>query len=102
MEELGHLKLTVGDIRDQSNISNRKQEKKARTYGYLHTIGIVDLINAYRFGARNTYEMAEYLEITEEFLLETIKTLGEKYGPYYTIDSYTVYFDSFGIYKNFD
>jgi hypothetical protein len=98
-EEQGHIKLTVGDIKDQSNINNRKQEKKARTWAYLDTIKVVDLINAYGAGVRNLYEMAEYLEVTEEFLNETIKTMGEKYGPYYEIDNYIVYFTpNFGIF----
>jgi hypothetical protein len=101
-EELGHYYLTVGDIRDQSIENNRRQEKKARNWAYLNTINIVDIINAYKTGVRNIYEMAEYLEVSEEFLNESITVLGEKYGLYYTIDKYTIYFNPFGIYETTD
>lgn len=98
-EELGHYYLTVGDITNQSDQNNRRQENKARKWAYLNTVDLSDIINAYKKGVRSTYEMAEYLEVTEEFLNECIKALGEKYGLYHTIDHYTVYFNPFGIYE---
>jgi hypothetical protein len=37
--------------------------------------------------------MAEYLDITEEFLIEAIKCYRGKYGVFATIDSYIIYFE---------
>lgn len=38
-EELGHYYKTVGNILDQSNTENRKQEQKARLWAYNKMIG---------------------------------------------------------------
>ena len=58
-EELGHHYTTTGDILDQNNVMNRKQEYRARLYGYNLKIGLTGLIRAYEYGCRNLYEMAE-------------------------------------------
>ena len=39
-EELGHHYTTVGDILDQTNVSNRKQERLARVWAYNRRIGL--------------------------------------------------------------
>ena len=38
-------------------------------------------------------ETAEYLEVTEEFLLEALQYYKGKYGRYVTIDNYAIYFE---------
>jgi hypothetical protein len=93
-EELGHHYKTVGDITDQTKIENRKQELLARRWGYEKLIGIVDLINAYRNGIRNRYELSEYLHVTEEFLEETINYYRCKYENGCEIDNYWITFDN--------
>lgn len=101
-EELGHFKKTVGDITDQSKLSNRKQELIARRWGYSRLVGISDLINAYEHGCMNRYEIAEYLNVTELFLEEALEYCRQKYGMYHSIDKYIIYFEpSLGIIKMF-
>ncbi|PRR77646.1 hypothetical protein CLLI_22100 [Clostridium liquoris] len=101
-EELGHYNKTVGNITNQNKIENVKQEKKARNWGYEKLVGIIDIVNAYNSGARNRCELAEYLEVTEEFLEEAIQHYREKYGAYFEIDNYIVMFEPhFGIIKKF-
>lgn len=101
-EELGHYHLTFGNITNQSKIENRKQECIARRWGSENLVRILDIINAYEFGARNRYELAEFLGVTENFLDESIKYYKAKYGTYFTIDNYTVYFEpNLGIMKIF-
>ena len=39
-EELGHYYTGVGDILDQSSVSNRKQELCGRVYAYNKLIGL--------------------------------------------------------------
>lgn len=92
-EELGHHYLTVGDITNQKEINNRKQEYKARRWAYEKLVGIVSIINAFEKGIRTKYDLSEYLNITEQFLDEAIKHYKEKYGLYYEIDNYLVYFE---------
>lgn len=101
-EELGHYHLTVGDITDQTKLQNMKQESLARRWGYEKLIGIIDIVNAFNLGLKNKYEMAEHLNVTEEFLEEAINYYKEKYGVYYEIDDYIICFEpSFGIIKRF-
>ncbi len=92
-EELGHYYLTVGDITDQTKIKNRKQELTARNWGYEKLVGIIDIINAFNLGIRTKHEMAEHLNITEEFLEKAIQHYKQKYGIYMEIDEYLVYFE---------
>ena len=82
---------------DQSNAMNRKQEYRARLYGYNLKIGLTGLIRAYESGCRNFYEMAEYLDVTEEYLEEAIDCYKAKYGLYVSIDNYIIYFEPFAV-----
>lgn len=91
-EELGHHYTTYGNILDQSNTSNRKQELRARAWAYNKQIGLLGLIRAYEHGCRNRFEIAEYLEVTEEVLEECLVFYRNKYGMCQNIDNYVVYF----------
>nr|WP_242851551.1 hypothetical protein [Clostridium sp. DMHC 10] len=92
-EELGHYHTTSGNISNQFDIKNIKQEKRARNWGYEETVGIVQLINAFEKGIRLKHELAEYLNVTEKFLGHAIQHYKEKYGTYCEIDNYLVYFE---------
>ena len=91
-EEMGHFETTVGNIIDQSDSWNRKQERQSRLRGYNKCIGLLGLIRAYEHGCSNQHEIAEYLEITEEFLCEAVKCYRDKYGVCTSVDNYTIYF----------
>lgn len=91
-EELGHHYTSYGNILDQTDISNRKQELRARAWAYDEQIGLIGLISAYEHGCRNRYEIAKYLEVTEEVLEECLTYYRSKYGLCKTVDNYAVYF----------
>lgn len=91
-EELGHHYTTVGNILDLSDAQNRKQERQARIWAYNKQIGLRGLIMAYEKGCKSRYEIADYLEVTEEFLEEAINCYRDKYGVCATVDNYIVYF----------
>lgn len=91
-EELGHHKTSVGNILDMTSAVNRKQERQARLHGYNRLIGLTGIINAFNAGCQNKYEIAEYLDITDEYLEECISCYRDKYGVYTTIDNYIIYF----------
>lgn len=91
-EELGHHYTTYGNILDQSDTSNRKQELRARAWAYNKQIGLLGLIRAYEHGCRNRFEIAEYLEVTEEVLEECLVFYRNKYGACTNVDNYVVYF----------
>lgn len=91
-EELGHYYYTVGDIRNQKDISNRKQEFLARRWGYNKKVGLLGLIEAFENGCVNRYEIAEFLNVTIEYLNEAIDYYASKYGVMHRIDDYIIYF----------
>lgn len=91
-EELGHYYMNVGDILDQKNSNNRKQELKGRTWAYNRLIGLMSIVKAYEHGCQSIYEIADYLEITETFLTDALKRYGEKYGVFTSVDNYIIYF----------
>lgn len=92
-EELGHHYTTVGNILDQTSASNRKQELRARMWGYDKLIGLTGILKCYKRGCRNMSEMADFLEVTEEFLDEALKSYRKKYGESVTIGDYTICFE---------
>lgn len=92
-EELGHYHTSVGNILDQTNAANRKQERIARLWAYDKMIGLSGIISGYKRRCKNRYEFAEYLGVTEEFLNEALHCYREKYGVYVNFDGYTIFFE---------
>ncbi len=92
-EELGHHYTSVGDILDQQDVSNRKQELRARTWAFDECIGLIGIVNAFKVGCQSLYEMAEYLDVTEEFLKDALESYRRKYGICKEIDNYIVFFE---------
>lgn len=98
-EELGHHATTYGNIIDQSSVMNRKQERRARVWVYYLMLQFEDIIGAYEHGCQNRYDIAEYLNISEEFLQDAINYYKDKYGAYVAYDNYFIYFEPLGVLK---
>lgn len=92
-EELGHYYTSSGDITNQSIVSNRKQELRARMYGYNLNVGLMGIAKAFESGCQNLYEMADFLDVTEEYLKEAIESYRKKYGVFTVVDNYLIYFE---------
>ena len=91
-EEIGHHCTTTGNILDQSDTMNRKQEYRARLYGYNLRVGLIGIIQAYEACCRNLHEMAEYLDVPDDYLADVIDCYRSKYGQYVAVDNYMIYF----------
>lgn len=91
-EEIGHYHTAVGNIVNLQDIENLKQEQKGRLHGYNRIIGLRGIIDAFNAGCQSRHEIAEFLEVTEEFLQEAIDCYTGKYGEYATLDNYIIYF----------
>ena len=91
-EEMGHHYTSAGNIIDQTDEQNRKQEFRARMWAYNEMVGLIGIIDAYKNGCRNSYEIAEYLEVTEKFLNDALEAYRDKYGVYTIVDNYAIYF----------
>lgn len=92
-EELGHYYTGTGNILDQSSVSNRKQELYGRIYAYNKLVGLMGIIKAHKHHCQSLSETAEYLEVTEDFLIDTLKYYKAKYGNVVSIDNYVIYFE---------
>lgn len=92
-EELGHYFTSFGNILNMDEIQNRKQELRARLSGYDMQIGLIGIVECYKHHCRSVYEMAEYLQVTEEYLKEALECYNRKYGEnLVTIDNYAIRF----------
>jgi len=91
-EEIGHYYTASGNILDMSSVINRKQEHLGRMWAYNKLIGLIGIIDAFEHGCQSKFEIAEYLDVTEDFLSEAISAYRAKYGVYKIIDNYVIYF----------
>ena len=94
-EEMGHYHTSVGRILNQSDAENRKQELRAREWAYDRQVGLIGIVKSFRAGCQTLSEMAEYLEVTEEFLGDALERYRQKYGIYTTIYHYIIYFEPY-------
>ena len=79
-EEIGHHRKNIGNILLQDSVDNVKQEQKAREYAYNKLVSIDKLVAAFSKNLRTTYEISDYLDVTEAFLLDAIEYYKAKYG----------------------
>lgn len=96
-EELGHYYTTTGDILDQTNVANRKQEHRARMWAYEKLLPLQLFILAFKHSCRSIHETAEFLEVSEEFLLECVGAYYSKYGTYLEFNGYLLIFSETGV-----
>lgn len=85
-EEIAHYKTTVGNITDQTKISNIKQENLARNIAIQKLCSLDKIVETIRKGATNKYEIAEMLNITDELFDEAIAYYTRKQKNYITND----------------
>lgn len=76
-----------------NDVADHKQELRARMWAYDKQIGLLGIIKSYEHGCRSKHEMADYLDVTEEFLCDALKRYRQKYGMYTTVDNYIIYFE---------
>jgi len=101
-EELGHHHTSVGNILDQSNLSNRKQEKRARNWAYEKLIPLSAIIEAHYAGITNKHDLIEFLDITPDFLESALERYQQRYGTSTTIDRFIICFEPLGVIEMFE
>jgi Zn-dependent peptidase ImmA (M78 family) len=99
-EELGHYHTTAGNILDQSKVENCKQERRARAWAYNLLAPLTSFIKAHRAGISGRHELAEFLDVTEEFLQEAVDYYACKFGTCVKVDKHIIYFDPLGVMKS--
>ncbi|HAZ6321154.1 TPA: ImmA/IrrE family metallo-endopeptidase [Staphylococcus aureus] len=98
-EELAHHKLTYGNILDQSKWINRKFENYARRHGFISAVPLREIVEAYNYGVRNLYELSEYLQLSEEYILEAIEQYKKIYGIGTHYGEYSITFEPLRVFK---
>lgn len=91
-EELGHYYTSSGNILDQSLGNNQKQEYRARSWAFKEMITLDDFYSAFKAGCRNRYEIAEHLNVTEDFLEDALKYFRTIYPDGYKTEYYIIQF----------
>ena len=75
-EEIGHHFTSVGDILDQNDIDNQKQEHKARVWAYQKLLPLENVHLVAMRGYTEPWQMAEYFDLDEEFVRAALKYYG--------------------------
>ncbi|PTH68870.1 toxin [Staphylococcus agnetis] len=98
-EELAHHKLTYGDITNQKHFNNRKFENYARRYSYETSMPLSGIVEAFKQGVHNLYELANFFEISEGHVLDCIEHYKKKYGIGTHYDNYSITFEPLRVFE---
>lgn len=98
-EELEHAYTSTGNILNLKSIQNRKQELMARKRSFERLVPLKSIIKASFESCTSIYELADYLDITEEFLKNALTYYQSKYGLYAEVGNYCVYFSPLTVCK---
>ena len=98
-EELANHKLTYGNILAQAKDINRKFENYAKRYGYEAALPLHIIVEAHNYGVNNLYELAEYIQLSEEYIAEILKHYKNKYGIGTHYGEHLITFDPLRVFK---
>ena len=93
VEEIAHSELTVGNILDQTDANNRRQERKARLRAAEMQVPLQGIVDAFRAHCRSSYETAEFLDVSEDTLREALELYRQVYGAAASVDGCIVRFE---------
>src|SRR5699024_12816758 len=100
-EEIAHHLITYGDIRDQTKMLHRKFELKARRLGSELDISLDGLIDAFHHGVQNLYEMSQYFDVSEQYVLNALNNYKMKYGLDVYHNGYVIKFEPLQIFEHY-
>ncbi len=84
-EEIGHYFTSSGDILNQTDINNAKQEYRARAWAVEKILPYKEFVKSLNSGCKTIPEIAEFLDIDEDFLKESIEHYKCKLGVEFPI-----------------
>lgn len=94
-EELGHHYTSSGNILNLNNVQSKKQERIARLWAYDKQIGLTGIISAFKANCYTSYDIAGYLDISENFLREALDCYRQIYGTGIMVDNYFLQFEPY-------
>lgn len=99
-EELGHHEKTYGDILDQTKWINRKFESYAVRHGYQAALPFRLIIEAYHYGVSNLYELSQYVQLGEDYIIEILEFYKQKYGLDVYYKGYVIKFEPLQVFEH--
>lgn len=101
-EEIAHYLTSVGDITEQKNAVERKQEQQARDLGAVFVVTPSDILSCYKANLTTYWECAEFLGITVNTLKRAVSVYAKKNDGKLKYNHYTFYFEPNGTIKVVD
>jgi len=98
-EELAHHEITYGNILNEQDIQNKKYELKARRLANEKLMSLEDIIEAFLQGIHNLYELANFFEVTEGFVQQSIAHYKQKYGLTTRCGDYVIAFEPLRVFE---
>lgn len=90
--ELGHYHTHPPDLFLVSESARDKYEHMADVWAAKTLLPVRKLIAAWQRGIRNVWDLAEYLDVTPDFINKSIDILEEQYGEYIYLGDVCLYF----------
>ena len=103
-EEIAHYQTSgINNItsKELSTTFLKKVETVARRLCYERLASVDNLIQCFKKGIANRAEMAAELGVTEQFLMDALKSHAVKYGPYMVLENYYIVFSPFIVMEMF-
>lgn len=94
-EEIAHADLSSDNILDLKNARAHKQEQQAHMAAFDRLVGLSGIVRCFEAGCRSLYEMAELLDVTEEFLKDALEAYRLRYGDGAEEGNYRIVFEPF-------
>ena len=91
-EELGHHHTQPPDLFAVSKAVQDKYERLAAQWAVRELMPLPRLIDAWNAGIRDSWELAEYLSVTEPFIQKAVNLLEEQYGPCARCGEFIIHF----------
>lgn len=79
-EEAGHHYRTCGNVISLASARERKGERAGRTWAYTNLLPLEDIAQAWLDGINTIWDLAEHLEVTEQFLMDAIDYYHQRFG----------------------
>ena len=100
-EELGHHFTSSGDClihtgSDPASVG--RAEERAKRWAAEELVPLADIVDAFQNGCHNRSEVAEFLGVTEVFLMECVGVYLRRYGKWVILPGgFAICFDPFGV-----
>ena len=77
----------------KTDSNNRRQEHKARLRAARMRVPLEGLAAAFDARCRNSYEIAEFLDVSEDTLRDALELYRETYGPVAVVGDFVIRFE---------